>query len=234
MKKLFVFVALVSFSMSFGQVEMLSKTRFIKSNEKIPVTSDNAFNMITGERFHQDELNKLIKEHPDIYVEREFDKYGKFIRFWFHPNRRMGAPSTIGRTPTGEKFPEFVFKTTDEKTIDSSDLKGKWIIIRFEGHPEDFMFKAHEIMDLDEKISSFEKTGKKVVAFDVFNWDAIRSKQIFTVSNSRFHIVSNGQNFTEKFKIHRNPLTLVINPNGILMGYYKFSEDIDLFALSKD
>lgn len=233
-KMLLSLFVLASFTIK-AQDKMISKTRTIKVNEKpIAVESNNSYNILTGEKIEQKELNRLIRNNPDVFMEQEFDKYGHFVRFWFNPNKKMGVPTTIGRTPSGEKFPEFSFTTSEGIEIDSNSLQGKWVIIRFEGYPEDFMFKADEVKDLDEQITSFNENGKQVVAFDIFGWGTEKAEKIFTVYPSNFHIIPNGRNFERKFKIIRNPKTLVINPEGVLMGYYNYSEDIDLIALSKD
>ncbi|MGX1930003.1 peroxiredoxin family protein [Flagellimonas sp. 2504JD4-2] len=234
MRSIFSIIAFIACTISFGQAELISKTRNITVVGGTPISSDNAYSLLTGKRLSQKELNHLLRNKPNVYVENEFDKYGKVVKYWFNPNKVMGGrPTTIGRTATGEEFPEFAFTTTKGVTMDSKNLNGKWIIIRFEGHPEDHMFKAHEIEELDQKIEAFEQVGHQVEAFDIIGWDSERANRIFTIDNSHFHIIPNGGNFHRKFKMNRTPKTLVINPDGMLMGYYNYSEDIDLAALAK-
>ncbi|MCL6265804.1 peroxiredoxin family protein [Flagellimonas myxillae] len=211
---------------------MLSKTRFIKvDGENYPVTSENSFNILTGEPMSQEELNQLIRSNPNVHVEHVYDKYGKLESFWFNPNKNMGPATTMGRTPTGGIFPEFVFKTTTGTEIASEKLRGKWIILRFEGYPEDFMFKKHELLELDEKINAFKSKGEAVEAVALFYWDKDRAQRVFSVPNSNFKVVANAHRFGSKFKILRYPKTLVIGPDGTLMGYFNYSEDIDLDLL---
>lgn len=217
------------------QAQLIGNTRNIKVDDTpVPVTSDNSYNILTGEKFEQDELNTLIRNKPNVYMEEVYDKYGEVESFWFNPNRVMGPPTTMGRTPTGGEFPDFVFKTTDGEVFDTEDIKDTWFILRFEGFPENFMFKKQEVMELDSKINDFKQSGEKIMAFDIYYWKEERAKEIFTAPNSNFRIVADAHRFCRKFKIIRTPNTLVINPEGILMGYYKHSEDIDLFDLKKE
>lgn len=215
-----------------GQEKTIGVTRSFKQVGK-QIDSSNAYNILTGKRFSSKELFDLISNSPDVYVEERYDKYGKLESYWFNPNKKMGRPITKGRTPTGEKFPEFVFTSINGDVFDSEDLIGKWVVVRFEGYPEDFMFKKHEILDLDKKINALKQTGEQVEAFAIFYWEKEKAQQIFALNDSNFNVVSDGGNFGRKFKIHRLPKTLVINPEGTLMGYYNYSEDIDLNTLSK-
>ncbi len=115
--------------------------------------SGKVYDQITGEKLKEKELNQIIKNNPNIVFDKSFDKYGNIDKYFYDPsNIKVGRQRTRSeekQTKIGETFPEFIFKTIKRVEINSNDLDGVWVLIRFELFAE--MMNMHEIIDLENQ-----------------------------------------------------------------------------------
>lgn len=183
----------------------------------------------SGAKIPLDEFNKLIRENPKLQFEREYDESGNIIRYLYDPDNQTGnyKESTISIDSERTLFPNFKVVTIDRKKIELKDLLGKLVILRFEIEAVGFRFKKNEIEELDKKINAL-KNKEVVEAIIIFQCSADEVRSGFDLIGSNFKLVADGFNFIDKFDIHRFPSTLLIDQNGILIGNYPESRDIQI------
>ena len=183
----------------------------------------------TGRKIPVNEFHKLVKENPNLFLEKEFDQEGNVVRYLYDPNdqneNRIQAQNK--NIPIKSDFPNFKLTTIERSEIEMKDLEGKLIILRFELFANDFRFKKHEIQELDKKINASENK-EDIKAIIVFQCSENEVRKGFDLKDSNFELVANGQNFIDKFGISRFPSTLLIDQNGNLINRFSYSEDIIL------
>lgn len=199
---------------------------FVAASEQ-EYSIEMVYHKITGERISQKILNQLVDNNPKLYLEQVYDKNGKVIRYYYNPKNQKESifPNPNSIASSGGVFPLFKFKTIEGNYLELEKLKGKLVLIRFEIYCNDFRFKKHEIKALDEKINILENSGN-IKAIIVFGCDKNEIKKGFTLKNSNFELVADGTKFFEKYQINRYPMTALIDQNGNLIDYFKYSEDI--------
>ncbi len=225
-------ICLLIVGICYSQEHQVGVQRSIKKID-YNFSSDNVYHKVTGKKMNSEEVEKLILENPDLPLETIYDKKGAVLHYVYDPDNMDGhiSRNKDGKTQPGEIFPDFVFKTTEGETIKSKELRGKWIVLRFEAFATEH-FKKYEVLELDQKINNLEDKTR-VVALIVFTESKSIAKKLLPDSDN-FYIIPNGFNFEKKFKISRFPRTLVIDPEGVLIDYYGYSEDIEFDVLMKD
>lgn len=128
----------------------------------------------------------------------------------------------------GELFPEFVFKTINEETIDSKNLKGSWILLQFEFFSN--MINHERIASLEKQVREFSLKNK-ITAVILFNDTKNNIKKNVKLTDSILKLVPDGENFMDMYNITRLPTTILIDKNGTVYGYYSNSEDIEFGKL---
>jgi hypothetical protein len=88
-------------------------------------------------------------------------------------------------------------------------------------------FKKQDIELLDKKINALSK--KEVVeAIIIFQSAEDEVREGFDLANSNFKLVANGVKFMIKYAIRQYPSTLLIDQNGILIGYFSDLDNLNL------
>lgn len=212
----------------FGQELIQGKIYTIPASMQ-EYSIDMVYNKITDKKNSQNTLNQLVERNPNLYLERVYDENGKVIRYYYDPNNQDNAKTSTAEanvSPANE-FPPFSLNTLGGKRIQSEDLRGKLILLRFELHGSDYRFKKHEIAELDNQIDKLD--NKDVVkAIIIFREDQKTIEKNFPFPDSNFELVADGMMFFEKYRIKRSPMTALIDQNGNLVNYFDFSEDIIL------
>lgn len=229
MRNLFITLALTLFFQQIFAQELIQGKTYIIPSSKQEYNIDMVYHKITGENISQSTLNKLVEQNPNLYLERVFDRNGKVIRYYYDPNNQ-GKVNNIVSEPgvsAGDEFPPFSFKTIKGHQLDSEDLRGKLILLRFELHSTDFRFKKHEVAELDNQINNLSNSDA-VKAIIVFRENQKIIERSYPFPNSNFELVADGKKFFEKYRIKQYPMTALIDQNGNLISYFKYSEDIIL------
>jgi len=232
-KYIFILITLYSGLVLSQEIQVgITRTRTTINNN---FSADMVYNKITGQRMSKSAVHKLIKNNPNLQLENVYNKSGEIIKYLYNPenNTNFSKSSAKGSIESGNQIPEFIFKTVQGEKLDSEKLKGKWLIIRFEGFAESFTIKHDELKELHEKIDNSE-FKKSIAAIIIFQNDENSIEKLFPNENSNFKVVTNGIPFHRIFKITRTPKTLVIDPNGVLVNSYNYSEDIDLEGIITD
>ena len=196
---------------------------------------DKVYDKNTGEKISKNKVIKLLREKPNQPLEEIYDKAGKIYRYLYDANNHATVivPDRNAKAKKGEVFPEFLFKTSTGLQINSDDLAGKILLLRFLGDAEDFNLKMDEIIELNEKIEN-SPHKENIEAFILFNNDLSSIEKIFTLKNSNFKIIPDAYNFHRKFHVSRMPTTLVLKSGMIVEDWYNYSEDIDLETVFED
>lgn len=190
---------------------------------------DIVYDKNTGEKISQNKVIKLLRENPNQPLEEVYDKAGRIERYLYDKNNHatVTVPDRNAMAKKGEVFPEFLFRTSTGRQIDSEELTGKITLLRFMGHAEDYTLKMEEIKELNEKIKS-SPHKEKIEAFILFGNDIKSIEKIFTLKDSNFEIIPDADNFHKKFNVSRMPVTLVLEPDLTVEDWYTYSEDINL------
>jgi cytochrome oxidase Cu insertion factor (SCO1/SenC/PrrC family) len=187
------------------------------------------YNKETGVEVSKKEFGTLVKENPNLFLEREINEAGNVVRYLYDPKNPNGNSelTTEADTSVIGTFANFKLTTIGGTKIELSKLKGKMVILRFELSATDFHFKKQEIQELDKQINELgnKNTVKAIIIFQCSESDVRKG---FDLQDSNFELVANGQNFIDKYGISRSPSTLLIDQNGNLIEEYYYSEDIVL------
>lgn len=178
------------------------------------------YNKITGKRLGKLELSKLIQEYPNIVFEKVINKYGKVEKRLFDPNNiktgKYKSRTLKNQTKVGEEFPEFVFKTIKNKSIESKKLKG-WVVLRFGLFAK--MMNNNKLSELNSQIetlsSDYSVTSILCLADTKENID-----KVVDLKKTEFQFVANGDKFHQKFNIIKFPTTIILDPNGKVVKYF--------------
>lgn len=192
--------------------------------------SGKIYNKHTGKKVSDEEFSKYITDNPRVSFEHEIDKYGEVARYLLDTTTREVAPRTEeDQTKPGEPLPEFVFTSMTGETVASEELKGQWIVLKFEIFLP--MLDVAALKQLDTKIESMSNK-EDFVMIDCFieTADEINSK-IDGVLNNIF-LVSDAMNFQLRYSIVRYPQIILIDPQGIVVGYYSKESEIDWSGLT--
>lgn len=177
------------------------------------------FNANTGEAISMEDFSKMLQENPEIQLERFYNKYGITDKFLYHPD----APTTnfskrdASKQPQiGQVMPEFVFTSIEGKEIASEELKGKWVLIRFD------FYTAH--MDMDrystfaKEIESIPRSAKLTTVLCSIDTEENLEKELGYFSD-KIELVANGQGFAAKYHVRSFPTTILIGPDQKVVEY---------------
>lgn len=225
-----LFLVLISFLMStvaFGQdnkVGMNYTRSFVSS-----FSSDNVYYKETGQKIPLAEFRRLMQENPKIYFEREIDEEGTVLRYYYSPNNQIKRGNGVFNFNVSENvaFPNFKLNTIDKKEIELKKISGKLVILRFETEAKGYRFKKQDIELLDKKINALSKK-EDVEAIIIFQSAEDDVREGFDLANSNFKPVANGIKFMIKYAIRQYPSTLLIDQNGILIGYFSDLDSLNL------
>ena len=226
------FLVLISFLMStvaFGQENKVGMS-YTKS-VVLGFSSDNVYYKETGQKIPLAEFRRLMQENPNIYFEREIDEEGTVLRYYYSPYNQIKKGNGVYNFNVSENvaFPNFKLKTIDNKEIELKKLSGKLVILRFETEAKGNRFKKQDIELLDKKINALSKK-EDVEAIIIFPSTEDDVREGFDLANSNFKLVANGTIFMIKYAIRKYPSTLLIDQNGILIGYFS---DLDSLKLEE-
>lgn len=210
---LFCIVYLGFATSSFAQNIKPIKSRF-SFDESMPI-----FNKVTGARMPHEDFRAIIRKNPRVHLEREIDERGEVAILIYDPN---GSGFThrdpSKRTKPNQPFPNFIFTTTTNDTIDLQELKGKIVVLHFNfGFEEPFTNK--------QKLADFEKTLKasayrdNIVPIIVTHSNEEQIAAFKEKVNVPYAIVANGVNFFDKYIIMKAPTYIVIKKDGKLGAY---------------
>jgi peroxiredoxin len=194
--------------------------------------SDKVFYKETGEKITHEELQNILKENPGISFETVYNKYGEREKFLYDPNNIIigGKKSrkAENQTQPGERFPEFVFKTLENDSIDSEKIKGKWVIIRFELFAS--LVNRDIISTIDEDISK-SSLKEEIIPILCLADSRENVAKAFGSEESSFKFVSNAKNFHEMFNIVSFPTTVIIDRDGKVFKYNNYTESVSINEL---
>ncbi|MGV6845635.1 MAG: redoxin domain-containing protein [Lutibacter sp.] len=217
----------------YGQEKVI--TREFTTSRVEQIDYSKIYNKQTGKRIKKKEFYKLIKENPNLPLDRVIGSDGKVIRYLVDLNRKnkliFNSTLSSKKIMPGELFPNFIAKTIDNRKIELNKFRGKIVILRFEMAANNFRFKKYEIKELDAMINKIENKNEKVKAIIIFRSSISDIKKGFDLPNSNFELIPNGFNYREKYSITSFPTTIVIDKSGKLVDYYRDMEDINLEKL---
>ena len=213
---------------SYSQEGYITKKFTTTSIEKIDFTK--IYDKNTGERIKEKKFRKIIKDLKNYNLEQIIDENGNVEKYIFDSNNKdqLMSHERSQRVNPKEFFPGFNIKTINNENISLKDLKGKIVIIRFELFADNFRFKKHEIVDLDNQINQIENKESNIKAIILFTTPKNEVLKGFDIKGSNFNLVANGMNFHQKYLITRYPTTIVIDKEGKLIDYFSNSDEIIL------
>ncbi|MEZ2414508.1 peroxiredoxin family protein [Muriicola sp. E247] len=214
-------------SLSYSQQKQVSVSYSVTKEARV-LDTDLIYNKTTGEKISEKEFRKLVKLNPRLNLERLYDARGNIIRYIYDPNNQnvpqRRYPYSVA--PKGKPYPNFILNTTNEEQIELEKLKGKLVIVRFELFSSGLRFKQNEVEDLDQKINALDNQ-EEIESIIIFGVGKEEVEKGFSLANTNFKLVSDGEIFFDKYQIDRFPMTALIDKEGNLIDYFKYSEDID-------
>ncbi|MBN7811215.1 hypothetical protein J0A68_09620 [Algoriphagus sp. H41] len=193
-----------------------------------PETSFKIYNQVTGERISEEELMEIVRKRGSTYLDKDFNKYGQPTRGYYHPD---SAHLTIRnrnqhkQIQPGEELPKFVFTLVDGTKLRSKKLRGKWVLLKFDLVVEfldypDYEALAAQVDALDEKyplvaITCLRDNEENIRTGIGGKYDPIRW-------------MGEGTGFQEKYFISRLPTSVLLDPKGRVVTYFRYHEKMDL------
>ena len=189
---------------------------------------DKLYNKVTGKKLTRADFIELVNKNPNLDLEKVYDNSGNVIKYLYDPrNLNSNNNSRYKALQPGDKFPEFVFKTLEGKTVNIKDLKGKLVIVRMEMEADTFRFKKYEIENLDQAINQSQRKSE-IVAVILFRADKNTVERGFDLKNSNFIPIPSADNFQDQLNIKYFPSTMLLDKEGRVMKIYKSSNVIDI------
>ncbi len=220
---------------------LLTIELYSQSPEVITITNKGSlngkvYNKVTGEKLSDEELVEVLQKHPNIIFEKVINEYGEISNFYFDPNnikndtgsRTIIRRSAENQVKEGESFPDFIFKTIEKETIKSKNLKGTWILLRFELFAR-FTNKPL-ILDLSNQLKDLEE-DYKIIPIICFADSEQNIKNELDIADLVFRLVADGSNFHEKYSIIKFPTTIIIDDQGRVYKYFFNNENIDFSGI---
>ena len=221
-------LSLLMTSTVIGQVKLSENI----SPRKTYVTSldiDKVYHKETGHKIPKSDFNKIVKDNPGVFLEKQTDDEGNLQRYLYDPNNQINGGMNLLKSYISDSiaFPNFRVSTIDGEKIELKDLIGKLVILRFESGTLGVQLNMPWIEELDEKINALnnKEAVEAIIIIDSAEEEA--EKQI-NLSNSNFKLVADGLKIKEKYFIRQTPTTLLIGINGQLIGVYRNSDEIVL------
>lgn len=152
------------------------------------------YNKGTRVQISKKEFGTLVRENPNLFLEREINETGNVVRYLYDPKN----PNSNGKldmeadTSVIGSFANFNLTTIDGTKIELSKLNGKMVILRFELSATDFHFKKQEIQKLDEQLNELGNTNT-VEAIIIFQCSENDVRAGFDLQHSNFELVANGK-----------------------------------------
>ena len=230
---LLLFLNFVLFAQENPNLVVKKTSKKFTFSEKMKIDFSKFFDKKTGLKITEKEYHAKVKRNKKFTIEKVINAKGKIEKYLFTGNvkNNITKRDVTKRAEIGEAFPDFKLRTIDDKKIELANLKGKVVLLRFELFADNFRFKKQEIVSLDKQIHRLGKDNFEAIIIYISNRQDILKG--FDIKNSNFKLVANGMNFHERYKITRYPTTIIIDSNGNLEGYFKKSEEIDLFKIIK-
>lgn len=225
MKSKIVLALLFSFLMtnaSIGQVKLSSEIAQRKSYVT-KLDKNKVFYKETGQKIPDPELLKIVEDNPSVFLEKETDDEGNVLKYIYDPNNQNGdgAKKILDSYISGDvPFPNFKVTTIDGEKIELKDLKGKLVIIRFEGQGIALKFNKPIIEILDEKINALVNK-EEVEAFIIYQASEDEIRENVELTDSNFKLVANGLKLAQKYYLNQTALTLLIDQDGKLIDIYR-------------
>jgi hypothetical protein len=192
--------------------------------------SGRIFDKKTGEKISDEQFSEFIKNDPRVSLEPVVNKYGNVDKYLLDTSTRTIKKRESGnQTKPGEQLPEFVFKSIDEVIVNSSELNGKWILLKFEIFLK--MVDSLSLVKLDEEIKSLDKQDDLVVISCFMEGKSEIVKKLNT-NVSNIHIIPNARNFHIRYNIVRMPTIILLDPDGNVVRYYYSNHELDLSTIT--
>lgn len=230
--KILIVLFFISFQI-FAQNKISSKTRTEKRIDT-EFSFDKLYNKKTGAKVSVKEFEIIVKNNPNLPIERVFDNKGNVVKYLYDPKNANSVSlndNAIEKVKKGEYFPELELKTIDGETIKIKDLKGKMVILRLEMEADTFRFKKHEIEDLDAEINLTNRKSE-IEAIIIFGATTIQQiLKAFDLTDSNFKLIPNGWGIFSRLNINRFPTTIILDKEGKLMEDNNRSTEINILDL---
>ena len=234
MKQAFFSLMFALFVHQINAQEQISKSfKIIEIDSNFNISK--LYNKLTGKKISGKEFNEIVKNNPNLPLEKIYDKRGNISKYYYDPNiKNSNHQDTDNKSiKIGEPFPDLIIKTVKNQEIKLSNLKGKLIILRFELFADNFRFKKHEIVDIDDQINESNRKSE-IEAIIIFTTPKEEINRGFDLENSNFKLVANGRNYHNKLYINNYPSTIVIDKEGILIDIYTYPDEINILELLKE
>lgn len=200
----------------------------------LDVTYGKVYDKHSGLKLSNTELDSLFEIHPFFHVDMEYEigRDGTKERYWFKPadlevrSYAVNKRHLILRPLVGKKFPGFLMKTIDGETIDSDSLLGQYVLLRFDNATEPRLyFQPRVLKKVSDTIQSRKLPVVPIVVFGMRQFEFDR----FPVNSDSlgFNVVINGNLFGERYHLKRFPTTILLDPQGVVLGYYIGRQKID-------
>ena len=164
-----------------------------------------------------------MEDNPSVFLEKETDDEGNVLKYIYDPNNQNGdgAKKILDSYISGDvPFPNFKVTTIDGEKIELKDLKGKLVIIRFEGQGIALKFNKPIIEILDEKINALDNK-EEVEAIIIYQAPEDEVRENVELPHTNFKLVADGRKIAQKYYLNQTALTLIINQDGKLIDIYR-------------
>ncbi|MEP0985824.1 hypothetical protein [Ekhidna sp.] len=219
-----LFFGLVACSNAQVKSENQRSTSVTKSFELDPT---RVYNFHTGKKIPADQFMEMVNGKP-FSIQREIDSYGRVSKFLYDTTGNSGPREVREKMEVGEPFPPFNMWTVAMKKIRFNELRGKYIIVRFELFADSYDFKNNRLVNLENQMRALGQ--ENVVGFMFFRGMQVQLESL-DKQGSLFNLFVQGSNFHDRYGIIRTPITVVIDREGIVMRIFRGSDEIDLSFL---
>ncbi len=186
------------------------------------------YNKVTGERISEEQLMEIVRERGSTHLDKEYNKFGQATKAYYHPDSahlRIRNRDIHKQIQPGKELPEFVFTLVDGEKLRSKKLRGKWVLLKFDlvvqflDYP-DYEALAAQVDALDEKYPLVAVTCLGDNEENIRNRIGDKYDPILWLGE--------GTGFQEKYFISRLPTTVLIDPQGKVVKYFRYHEKMDL------
>jgi hypothetical protein len=195
------------------------------TTRRINTSVDKIYHKQTGKQLSEKEINEIIQEYPQTSFDLAINKYGEIDHYEYDPNKiKSGTNKDISARPkSGEAFPPFSMKSIENKILDSEKISGKNILLHFQLDFNKPFFFDQALKDANELINELPNKAE-LISIVLSNGSKKDILKEIDTSIYNMDFVSDGQNFSLKYRVLNYPSFILINKKGQLVSYYDADE----------
>jgi peroxiredoxin len=210
-----IIIFLLFFNIVIQNAQVKKNVIMVESKSRL----NNVIDKATGRVIPENEIRKIIEANPKVTFQKVINEYGEVSHHIYDAkNPKFLRRDENLRVKVGEPILPFIMSSSDKKLYKSKALKGKIIIL---GFYFDMISKSNfkELINLSEN-------NKEILSIIVTLSSEEEVKKSLELAPINVPVQADGNNFQEYYNVTQFPSFMVVNKEGILIGYFTDLDEV--------